>query len=708
MTPDELRSLLNQPEQLPANAFAVAKAISELCHDEDTLSEGREMVIRALDHQEAFHALNGALDALAGQVGLFPYADPQNLSTAGQIAYEFHRPLDMEFDDREIVFHKEQGDVYRGLMDGQSYVLSAPTSFGKSLIIDALLASKRFNNVVIIVPTIALIDETRRRLSRFRDRYKIITHPSQEPADRNVFVLTQERAIDRTDMDNVDLLVIDEFYKLDIGGTDDGDRAAILNHALYKLRKKSRQIYLLGPNIQGIPDGFGARFDCIFKKTDFNTVVSEITYVRRHPSREEAFLRLAAGLNEPTLIYCKSPNQANQLIQLLAGSEIGPGAHVDELERAADWVSDAFHPMWSLQSALRKGIGIHHGRVPRALAHLNVKLFNEGKLRFLVCTSSLIEGVNTVAKNVIVYEGKIATSRLDFFTFQNIRGRSGRMFQHFIGRVYVLDPPPEYQLDVVDIPVFTQGEDTPLGLLMQVDDEDLTDRSKERLRAVVNQDELPLNLLRENAHIDPEQQVSLARRIREQARRLHPFLSWRGFPEWEELKRTCELIYQEFVQSPQSGISSGAQLAFRLNELRRAGSVQDFIKAILENDNRIETPDQAVEAAFLFQRNWASFAFPRYLRAIDLIQREVFGRLRMRPGDYSAYGARVESLFLPPEIPALEEYGIPIQVSLKIQDHLILNEGLDRAIASLTRANLDQLRLSAFERSVVSDSRAAM
>jgi replicative superfamily II helicase len=169
-------------------------------------------------------------------------------------------------------------------MDGESYVLSAPTSFGKSLIIDALLASDKFANVVVIVPTIALIDEARRRLSRFRNRYKIITHPSQQASERNVFVLTQERAIDRSDIQKVDLLVIDEFYKLDIGGGEDSERAAILNHALYKLRKRSRQIYLLGPSIEGIPDGFGARFNCVFKKTDFNTVVTQVTYIRRQPS----------------------------------------------------------------------------------------------------------------------------------------------------------------------------------------------------------------------------------------------------------------------------------------------------------------------------------------------------------------------------------------------------------------------------------------
>ena len=101
-------------------------------------------------------------------------------------------------------------------------------------------------------------------------------------------------------------------------------------------------------------------------------------------------------------------------------------------------------------------------------------------------------------------------------------------------------------------------------------------------------------------------------------------------------------------------------------------------------------------AAFLFQRNWASFAFPRYLRALDLIQKEVFGDLGMRYGDYSLYGVKVESLFLPPELPALEEYGLPVQLGLKLQRRLTLNNGLDRAIQSLRSLNTHGAGLSVF------------
>ena len=45
------------------------------------------------------------------------------------------------------------------LLDGDNVILSAPTSFGKSLLVDAFLAMRTPSTVVVILPTIALIDE---------------------------------------------------------------------------------------------------------------------------------------------------------------------------------------------------------------------------------------------------------------------------------------------------------------------------------------------------------------------------------------------------------------------------------------------------------------------------------------------------------------------------------------------------------------------
>ena len=186
---------------------------------------------------------------------MFPYLNPHELGTADQIAWEFNRPANMP---EQIVFHEPQTRVYRALLRGHNVVLSAPTSFGKSLVTDAVIASGKFRNVLIVVPTIALMDETRRRLSqRFRGQFKIITHTSQSLADRNVFVLTQERVLERELFQLVELVVIDEFYKLSPrkkAGKEEDTRCARLNEVLYRAVKAQKQFYLLGPNILGIND----------------------------------------------------------------------------------------------------------------------------------------------------------------------------------------------------------------------------------------------------------------------------------------------------------------------------------------------------------------------------------------------------------------------------------------------------------------------
>jgi hypothetical protein len=698
LTIDDLRHALSDGATGSERGFAIAKGIATTLNRGEE-RDGRELVIRALDRRELFDKIPGLLDSLARHVGLYPYATGTSLSVQDQLALEYHRPEALVLRGQDVVFHREQSEVYQDLVAGQSVVLSAPTSFGKSIIIDALIAVGRYDTIVIIVPTIALIDETRRRLARFRPTYKIITHSSQVRENRSIFVLTQERVIDRVDIDEVDLLIIDEFYKLD-GASGDLQRSMTLNHAFYKLSQKSSQLYFLGPSINEIPEGFGSRFNCVFRRTDYNTVVSQIHKIDWRPNRGNALVNLCKTLDEPTLIYCKSPNQAHDVARILLDAEIGTSQPA--LEAAASWVGREYHPDWSYVAALRRGIGLHHGSIPRALSQLNVAMFNERALRFLVCTSTLIEGVNTAAKNVVVYENKIAVNKLDFFTFNNIRGRSGRMFEHYVGNVYIFDEAPEEKFGVVDIPVFTQGDSAALGLLLQVDQADLTQRSVERLRYINAQSELSVETLRRNASVGPDDQIRLATSIRQNLRDWLPQLRWSGYPSSEQLKFICGLIFDYLIKKHYDGIASGPQLAFRIQQLRLSASTQALISTILQNDTAAKgEPDRAVRIALDFQRKWAMFHFPRLLMAVDSIQREVLTRAGGPAGSYGKYASDVESLFLPAELVGLDEYGLPIQLGLKLRSHLHLGDGMDSAIASLRRLNVLRLSLSMFERKLI-------
>lgn len=480
----------------------------------------RSMVIRCLEYREDLGTEAVILDALVRRLGLFPYlAADRALSSADALALEAHRSPAAGDD---IVFHAMQAAVYWKLLEGENVILSAPTSFGKSLIIDALLLSARYRNMAVIVPTLALIDETRRRYARYRTDYKIITHSTQMLGEKNVFVLTQERLAEREDLPELDFFAVDEFYKL----ASNDERAEMLNRVFYRLRKSGAQYYLLGPNIEGLDEALPETLRNEFLLSEDTTVALEVHRVSAGEDRDESLLALCESLDEPTLVFVGSPAKAHAA----AGALLDGGLSRSDgsLASAVDWSAENYHPQWLVGRAMEAGIGIHHGQLPRSLGQFMVRAFEQGRISFLICTSTLIEGVNTQAKNVIVLDDKISNRRIDFFTFNNILGRGGRMFRHFTGRVFLFHDQPAEELFRVDIPILSQGEDAPTGLLLHVDADDLRGSSRDRLAPLVEQDLLPREVLEANTGIDPQEQLDLAERIALDPRAYHPVLGWRG------------------------------------------------------------------------------------------------------------------------------------------------------------------------------------
>ncbi|WP_067215606.1 DEAD/DEAH box helicase [Marinomonas gallaica] len=161
----------------------------------------QDVAIRALERKHEMP--NGfILDHILGELGLFPYVDKSNSTSKDK----FRRSLFTTPQDESKTFHIRQAEVFHRIMNSENVILSAPTSFGKSLIIEALVASNEFNNIVIVVPTIALIDELKKKLFKYKDKYKIVTQVSQEPSDRNIFILTQERVLEYSRIESVDFL----------------------------------------------------------------------------------------------------------------------------------------------------------------------------------------------------------------------------------------------------------------------------------------------------------------------------------------------------------------------------------------------------------------------------------------------------------------------------------------------------------------------
>lgn len=680
------------------NAFSAVKAISANLHDKNN-PYLQEVILRAIEQRTKFENYEPIIDDFAREIGLFPYLDPEKLNLADKIAYEFHRPDGLG--QNNIVFHRVQARVYFEILDGKNIILSAPTSFGKSLVIDTIIATEKFKNIAIVLPTIALIDETRKRISKFRDRYKVITHSSQTLSDKNIFILTQERVMEIIKEVDVDFFVIDEFYKIQTT-EQDTERSVVLNQAFYKLLKKGGQFYLLGPNIENINNQFfPPSVEYIFIRTDYKTVVTEKIRVKIDGDEESTLLNLCSGLTDQTLIYCASPKSANRVAKLLFDSNKFEKANQNS--DAIDWLRQEYHPQWYLPTAMEYGIGIHHGKIPRAISQYAVKAFNEGNLRFLVCTSTLIEGVNTKAKNVIIYDNKIARDKFDFFTFNNICGRSGRMFQHFIGRVYLFHDPPNEELPLVDFPLFSQTEDVSEKLLMQMDSEDLSDKSRERIKNLAQNGILDINIIKENSNIDPQSQISLAREIRGNYQRLHRLLNWKTFPNAEQTQTICDLIFRHFIGKPVQLVLSAKQLAFRINRVVALKTIRAMIDAEIGNKTESEEINETIEDVLKFTRDWIQFYFPIYLMALNRIQNRIYSEFGFEPGDYSYFATQIECLFTDPLFVALDEYGLPIQTSTKIQNSLKPNGDLDNLLQQIKELQTENLDLMPFEKELLRD-----
>ena len=65
------------------------------------------------------------------------------------------------------------------------------------------------------------------------------------------------------------------------------------------------------------------------------------------------------------------------------------------------------------------------------------------------------------------------------------------------------------------MPVFEQPEDTPESLIIQIDDEDLTADSRERMKRFFNQDVVDYTTLQANVGLDPQRQLNMAREIKD-------------------------------------------------------------------------------------------------------------------------------------------------------------------------------------------------
>ena len=598
---------------------------------------------------------------LIRRAGLYPYLDLNSSSWEDRLVHEAFK-VDVG-ESENITLHREQSFLLHKLLDGKSVAVSAPTSFGKSFVIDSFISIKQPKNVAIIVPTIALTDETRRRLQlKFGSKYKIITMADQPLANENILIFPAERAIQYAEkLEALDILIIDEFYKA--SHALDKERSPALLKAILRLSKLSKQRYFLAPNISSIKDNVFTK-DMEFINLDFNTV-----FLRKHDLHQEingdeikkskALLKVLSETSGKTLIYAGTYSNIQRVTTLL----ISDTARTPNLllENFSKWLAKNYDPNWPLTQLVKHGTGIHNGQLHRSLSQLQIRLFEEVEgLQQIVSTSSIIEGVNTSAQNVVIWSNRSGkgTAKITDFSYKNIIGRGGRMLRHFVGNIYIFDKPPTEAATDLHLPV-------PDELLGSTNEEDFqTDLTADQIAKIVAYKEELVELVGDDGYkfIRDSNSIQTTHSgvIKDIVTDLHNNPgSWNGL-KYLNSERPADwdrLLYRILRLQPGAWGAPYTKVVEFIKILSN-----NWVYSIPELLSQMEHLDIGVDDFFKLERT-VTFRLPGLLGDICTLQEKLLGA---PPNDISLFIAKISSAFLPKTVYQLEEYGLPRSVSKKI------------------------------------------
>ncbi|GIO23468.1 DEAD/DEAH box helicase [Oceanobacillus sp. J11TS1] len=372
----------------------------------------------------------------------------------------------------DYIFTDAQYDLFEKMKDSNHYSFSGSTSFGKSFIFEAFMnyiidERNASDNIAILVPTRALINQVCLKLKSEieNEKYKIISHPKvpllyRKEDNRFIFVFTPERLISYfADSNNpsINYLFVDEAHKL-LSSKD--QRTPLLYHALMQAKRKSVKLYFASPNVPNTEvflQLFGNsieestsitespvtqnRFfiDCIKEKAVmFSEYGQEIPLngINYANSEIENLTEVVnkLGADKQNIIYCnRIEDTINLAREFSANLKSHPSKKMQEL---INLIKETVHDQYFLIDCLKKRVAFHFGKIPQRIRERIEALFRSGEIRFLFCTSTLLEGVNLPAKNIFILSKKIGKSNMDEVSFWNLAGRAGRLTKDLSGNIF--------------------------------------------------------------------------------------------------------------------------------------------------------------------------------------------------------------------------------------------------------------------------------
>ena len=457
----------------------------------ETLIEMRKNAVRGISAAEdKAHYIEQNADTLFS-LDLTMYSGNATLNSL------FYNAIASSKLDSNISLHPDQYKALKLLEKNQGLILSAPTSFGKTYVVFEYIARFLPETVFLVVPTLALIDEYKKKIinthKHIFGRYKVFTSINNEmnysEFDYKMFIVTHDRVLEETSfdtIDKIDLLVIDEVYKLDTRGND--DRKLILNFAYYYLVQKSEKHILLAPFISGVDNIEQLEKRPVFFSSEFSPVVNEVVerpiYTDTIEERFKETNKILSSLpvQSRTLVYFANASDIPKYVNLYRNTKYDDTQISSNTANFIDWMSNEIHPNWYVVKAMKRGFLVHCGELQLGIRNMELDIFEEESEphNTMLCTSTLLEGVNTSTENIIITKpcrsyGYNYSNDFEAFDFFNLVGRSGRLFKTNLGKAFYIKSPTDKSFSINDAIKSIEFEITSNSVDVQIQKKECTD-----------------------------------------------------------------------------------------------------------------------------------------------------------------------------------------------------------------------------------------
>jgi hypothetical protein len=402
---------------------------------------------------------------------------PQSPSLLDGLFREFCRDYMKIPAEPSYQFFRTQREVYDRL-SGTDFSYSGPTSMGKSFVMRMFIKKQVQDgqnlSFALVVPTKALINEVSSKIikdlqSLLAERnYKVITSPGALALGEEhyfIYVLTPERLLYLLISNantKIDYLFIDEAHKIsskDSRSTfyykiiDMLGRGTHKPHVIFASPNiPNPEIYLqivpkANPNEQQKLATAFAPVSQIKFLVDFHAgniqvyenyrkTTSQVCTLGNHTFES---LITCIGHKAQNIIYCGSIAKAIEQAVAYAKNE---KVRTDPtLLTLAKDIGNEVHGDYYLANIIKRGVAYHIGYLPSAIRMRIEQAFSEGLITTIFCTSTLLEGVNLPADNLIITSYKSGNRIMDVVDFRNLVGRVGRIEYNLYGNVFLVRLP---------------------------------------------------------------------------------------------------------------------------------------------------------------------------------------------------------------------------------------------------------------------------